>query len=302
MKLSSWIQAARIPSNANLIFPLLLGWAWAGLSDFHTVSSLWLIPVLIYGWFNQLYIVFLNDACDEESDRMNRTFNQFSGGSRVLPEGLLTQSTLWRAGVFTGLLALLMAVLMGWWLERPFLPAISLIGLMLMVLYSVKPFRLNYRGGGELLQGLGCGLVLPIFSHYVFSGTIWSGEGWQGLAALLISFALHTSSSIATTLPDVTSDRLSGKNTLAALSSIPLAAILAIGLSGMALLVGFFVFPHQLLVSTLSLALPSALLVTAALYLPKNDSQGKRIFWHCVAHILCGILFSMGFIGAFLAS
>jgi len=84
-----WIQAARPFSNINLIFPLLIGQAFA--FNIHGRFD-WLrcVLILLYGWIDQMYIVFMNDVADHETDRRNTTFTPFSGGSRVLPENKLT--------------------------------------------------------------------------------------------------------------------------------------------------------------------------------------------------------------------
>ena len=47
-----------------------------------------------------------------------------------------------------------------------------IFALLLLWLYSFKPVRLSYRGGGEILQALGTALVLPLLGFYAQSGSL----------------------------------------------------------------------------------------------------------------------------------
>ena len=78
----------------------------------------------------------------------------------------------------------------------------------LFVAYSLPPFELNYRGGGELLEMLGVGIALPLFNAYLQSGSV---SGWP----VLLGFScLGLASAIASGLSDEESDRLGGKRTV----------------------------------------------------------------------------------------
>jgi 1,4-dihydroxy-2-naphthoate polyprenyltransferase len=70
-----------------IFWPLLLGQALAMGEGFS-----WEVVLVchFYGLASQLYIVFANDVADMATDRRNFTFTLFSGGSRVLVDGLLT--------------------------------------------------------------------------------------------------------------------------------------------------------------------------------------------------------------------
>jgi 1,4-dihydroxy-2-naphthoate polyprenyltransferase len=209
---SSWLQAARLPSQLYIFWPLLLGQAMA----FQQGASLnWAVLLLChaYGLTNQLFIVFANDVADVETDKANTTFTIFSGGSRVLVRSLLPGNHLAMAAVACALLSLLsglvLRVLSGTWL--PLLLIIA--GLGLLWAYSFPPFRLSYRGGGEFFQMLGVGLVLPLIGYCAQSGGM-SGFGWAFLVPVLL-FSLTCA--MSTALPDEPSDRKFRKRSSAVL-------------------------------------------------------------------------------------
>jgi 1,4-dihydroxy-2-naphthoate octaprenyltransferase len=143
------------------------------------------------------------------TDRRNFTFTLFSGGSRVLVDGLLTRRQLGWAAVLCAALSALTGVFLGvrhgaW----PPLPLI-LFGLGLLWAYSYPPLRLSYRGGGEYLQMVGVGLVLPMIGYSAHAGTL-AGLPW---AVMPLMLALSLSCALATALPDEPSDRADGKGT-----------------------------------------------------------------------------------------
>jgi len=209
MNLRGWIQASRPFSNTNIIFPLLLGQAFA----FHSSKSLHVLfffLILLYGLVDQLFIVFMNDAADHDADILNTAPTLFSGGSRVIPEGKLNRHELMIAG-FVNIVFVSTIGLYFYAHSRPLMPLLFTIGLLLLWAYSYAPLKLNYRGGGELLQGIGCGLLLPLIGYYTQAGT---GRNYPWI--FFIGFALlHTASSIATSLADIPADTIAGKKTLA---------------------------------------------------------------------------------------
>lgn len=202
----AWVQAARLPSQMYIFWPLLLGQSLAMGGGF---SWEVVLACHFYGLVSQLYIVFANDVADMATDRRNFTFTLFSGGSRVLVDGLLTRRQLGSAAVLCAALSALTGVFLGVrhgaWLPLPLI----LFGLALLWAYSYPPFRLSYRGGGEYLQMVGVGLVLPMIGFSAHAGTL-AGLPW---AVMPLMLALSLSCALATALPDEPSDRADGKRT-----------------------------------------------------------------------------------------
>ncbi len=200
----SWVQASRPLAHVNIVVPMLLGQvaAWHVTKRF---SIGWLAAALLWGVLDHLFIIFANDFADREGDSGRRTV--LSGGSGVIPEGKLTPLQVARAaGVaavillgYSGALALA---------DRPWLPVYGVAAVLLMWLYSFPPVRLSYRGGGELVQGIGVGVALPSLGYYMQTQAVLA-PGW----VIAPAFLLGVCSNILTALPDVDDDTLAGKKT-----------------------------------------------------------------------------------------
>ena len=182
----------------------------------------------LYGLFLQLFIVYANDRADIETDRLNTTYTIFSGGSRTLVNGLITlrENTL----AITTVIACNAAVgiiLTALYRRALALPLIAM-SLGLLWLYSFPPVRLSYRGGGEILQMLGVGLVLPLFGYYGQAGSL------AAFPLHLLAFILpcQLACAMATALPDEPSDRNSRKHTASVLLGLSKAKAAVIALIG----------------------------------------------------------------------
>lgn len=207
MALRAWIRAARPLAHANIAPPILLGQA---LAVFQGAAFDPFLFALAHGFgvLDHLAIVFTNDVADREGDALHDAPTPFSGGSRVLQEGLLRPRQLARAASGCAL-ALVVLSGVGVLVERPVLPLFALAALALLGAYSLPPLRLSYRGQGEILQGLGVGLVLPLLGFYAQSGALASAP-WALLSALVV---LGVASNVLTALPDLTADRAVEKRT-----------------------------------------------------------------------------------------
>ncbi|TVM18840.1 prenyltransferase [Oceanidesulfovibrio indonesiensis] len=288
----AWFKAARPLSLINLVFPLLMGLALAVQAH-----SSWSWPffagIMLYGWLQQLAIVFLNDYFDYEADSMNRMPTPFSGGSRVLQDGQLAPRRLLRAGLFATGLVLLLGVVLSL-AGRPFMAVLFAGGLALLAAYSAPPIRLNYRGGGELLQGLGCGGLLPVIGFYGITGSL-AHFPWLLLAPFVV---LHTASSVATALPDAPADAMAGKRTLPAMIGPHRAGYVGLALAVFAVGVTPLCEPRMGVWSGVALGLALALLAIAfpRVHRMGNGSGSRRAFIIYIAamHLAC-IAYALGF-------
>lgn len=204
-----WLRALRLPSLSYILLPIALG-QWMAFPDFSNWDMTLTALTFLYGVFNQAYIIFANDYADRETDALNKTFTIFSGGSRVLPNHSISQEKIRNAGILCYLLLAILSLILGFFFERPFSPFFAIWSGILLWAYSYPPIRLSYRGGGEFLQMVGLGLILPLFGYYIQLGTM---EVFP-IECLGVLFPTHLSSAIATSLPDEPSDSLSGKRTL----------------------------------------------------------------------------------------
>lgn len=163
--------------------------------------------------FDLAFVVLLNDYGDREVDALKRRMFPESGSPKTIPDRILEPRSVLELGLAAGAMALSVGVVAELLAARPgaLLAAAGCMGLF--VLYTLPPARLNYRGGGELVEMIGVGFALPWFNAYLQSG-IGAPEvlGWlPGFALLALASAL------ASGLADEHSDRLGGKQTFATL-------------------------------------------------------------------------------------
>lgn len=201
-----WFRAARPLAHANIAPPLVLGqaFAYAVTGRFSWTAA---AMIHVFGVLDHLYIVFANDYADRETDADNETFTLYSGGSRVLVEGRIAPLSLRRAAMAMagGMVALSIA----WGSARPGLIGFAAVAIGLLWAYSYPPIRLSYRGGGEVLQALGLGVILPLVGYYGQTGSLGAFP-WSALVPLWI---LGFAGNIVTALPDEPSDRRANKRT-----------------------------------------------------------------------------------------
>lgn len=209
----------------KLVVPALLGHA-LGVDATGSLSLAALAVGLVLVALDIVFVVCLNDWADQEIDALKR--RMFPESSlKTIPDGIASSRTLLLAGLFAGALALLVALVAAPLLDRPHLFVLTLGALGVFWLYSLPPLRLNYRGGGELLEALGVGVVLPLLSAYLQSGVLVPPS-----ATLLLGWTcLSLGSAIASGLSDERSDRAGGKHTVVTMLGNETARTLVQGLT-----------------------------------------------------------------------
>jgi len=267
LNLRSWLQAARPAAQINLALPLILGQLLAYKLN-GAFSFAIALPLAYYSFAMHLYIVFWNDWADHQADRQNQHPTIFSGGSRVLPDGLLTPRDLFNAGALAVFLVLSLGVIFTLKLDRPWALLLFGAGTFLLWAYSIPPLRLNYRGGGEILQALGVGLLLPHIAYYAQSNTFTD-------STYLLPYFLHqVAAAIAFTLSDTDADKAAGKCTLATLIGRKHAAEFTVFLCVISQFILFFTTDsHGFILSPLNL--PSLPLLLSFFILPALYTSNK---------------------------
>lgn len=209
-KLRTWLRATRPLAQANLAPPLVLGcalacaggtpWSWTGLAF-----------ALVWGWVAQCMIVFVNDANDADIDGLNTTPTAFSGGSRVVVDGSLSRLQLERGALLATFVLIALSCLAAWLWRQPVLLLCALLTYAASRCYSAPPFQLSRREGGEWLQALGMGLVLPLAGHAAQGGMLSQFPLAACIPAVMLGYAGH----ICTALPDLRADAKVGKRSIA---------------------------------------------------------------------------------------
>jgi 1,4-dihydroxy-2-naphthoate polyprenyltransferase len=249
--LRALVRAARPLAHANIAPPILFGQALA-YAVTGRFSWIGFVVAQAFGVADHLFIVLANDYADREADAKNNHPTMFSGGSRVIPDGQLAAGTVKRLAALAGALVLGIG-LAGSGLSLA-LPVLAVIALALMLAYSYPPLALSYRGGGELLQGLGVGVVLPMV------GLASQGALSPELVFFLVpSFILGVAGNVLTSIPDERADRDASKRTVAVRLGGRPARALSIALHVFALVLGAFAIPIGGISSGVVLALALAL-------------------------------------------
>ncbi len=211
-----WLYALKPASWPKLLVPALLGQAM-GIAQQGGVR----VEAVLVGLAHTLgllaFMVLLNDWGDQEVDTLKRRLFAESCSPKTIPDGILRPRDVLYAGAGAGAGALGVAVWAEVFMARPGAAAFGLVGLALFVAYSLPPLRLNYRGGGELVEMVGVAGVLPLWNCYVQSGLILP----RSLPVLIPFALLALASALASGLADEHSDRLGGKVTFTTLLGNP---------------------------------------------------------------------------------
>jgi 1,4-dihydroxy-2-naphthoate octaprenyltransferase/chlorophyll synthase len=205
-----WLYALKPGSWPKLLVAAGLGQA-IGIAVDGEVHPFALVVGAIFTIFLLAFIVLLNDFGDQEVDALKRRLFPESCSPKTIPDGILEpRSVLW-GGLGAGAASVATAAAAQLIFGRPGLTWGALMCTGIFVAYTFGPLKLNYRGGGEVLEMLGVGFALPWFHAYLQSGEIVPA----GLVVLPAYALLCLASALASGLADEPSDRLGGKRTFA---------------------------------------------------------------------------------------
>lgn len=210
-KARAWIVELRAPFLTATIAPISVGaaMAWLATGVFH-----WgfFALAMLGGLFLHMGANVVNDYFDHVggSDEINREFvRPFSGGSRMIQQGLLSPLEV----LTGGLLFFLMASLVGAFLiytHGPVIAALGLVGIVSGFFYVGRPFAWVSRGLGELLVGLNFGPLMGLGAYFVQTGRL----DWAPIVATLPVGFLIAAVLYINEFPDDAADRAVGKHHL----------------------------------------------------------------------------------------
>lgn len=210
-RLFSWLVITRAPFLTATIVPILTGAAWV-LSQGLVQPFPWglFFLVLLGGMAIHVSANTFNDYFDWKSGTdpaNNDYFMPYSGGSRSIELGLITEKKL----LLVGWGALLLAVLAGLPVllrSGPGLLLFGLAGAFSAYYYTAPPLRLAARKGlGELLVGLNFGPLMTAGTVFGLTGQL----SWQAFFAGLPAGLLTTAILWINQFPDAEADRQTGK-------------------------------------------------------------------------------------------
>lgn len=210
-RLFSWLVITRAPFLTAIIVPILVGAAWLAYTQ-PAQPFPWMKfgLALLAGIFTHIAANTFNDYFDwrSGSDPINNDYFQpYSGGSRSIELGLVSERALFTIALTSLAIAALLGVA---------LAALSGIGVLLFGLvgafaayfYTAPPLRLAARHGlGELAVGLSFGPLATAGTVYALSGQLSGAAFLIGLPIGLLTTAILWINQF----PDEQADRQSGK-------------------------------------------------------------------------------------------
>ncbi|MBN1591818.1 MAG: prenyltransferase [Candidatus Coatesbacteria bacterium] len=242
-----WIRLSRPEFHLIALLPFVLGNLLAEFYGHPTSLS-----IMVLGAIGTVLIMlityYLGEYFDYESDCINRRYNAFSGGSRVLPAGQIRRE----APLIAALVLLLPVAAVGLLLHfyfrcGPYTIPLGVLGLAAGVFYSSKPVQWAYHGFGELLIGICYGWLAVNTGYYLQTGSFHLIGTFVALPVMTSIMAVI----LMNEMPDRDADKAVGKQNLVVLLGPKLSMMLYRFLILLTLLFAFlpsaiaFSFPYH---------------------------------------------------------
>ncbi|MHB1314450.1 MAG: UbiA family prenyltransferase [Christensenellales bacterium] len=148
--------------------------AWCFGTNVKPLSPLWFVLALACVFLVEIAKNALNEVIDYQSgvdpgvDEEHRT--PFSGGKKSIVDGRLDLTQCLYIAIIGFFLAAAIGIALAIFVE-PKIFLIGLAGILLAVLYSLPPFKLCYRGLGELAVGIAFGPVIVMGVFVLINGS-----------------------------------------------------------------------------------------------------------------------------------
>jgi 1,4-dihydroxy-2-naphthoate octaprenyltransferase len=291
--MNTYIQAFRLPFLTGSLVPVLQAGALAYLEGTENLLNLFLVLIGVGALHSAGNLI--NDYIDTpRSDSLNPNPTPFSGGSRVVLDGRLTASWVFRAAV----VCFTLAALIGLYLilnGRPYVALIGLLGLIAGLFYSANPIQFMSRGIGEIIIFFAFGPLITWGTYYVLTGRLTG-------PAFLLGFPLGfliTAIIWINEFPDYQADKAAGKRNLVvrwglAPSRYVYILLMILPYPFLVFLVAVLGMPAWILLGWLTL--PLALRGIAVLW-KEYDKPGKIVPAQAMTiqtHMLLGLLMVTG--------
>lgn len=206
-----WLRALRAPFLTASGLPVLLG-AFAAYWKTGSLSAARLLLTLGGVLCIHIGSNLANDFFDHVTgcDRLNLEPTPFSGGSRVIQQGLISPKTVMAVSIVFFAAGLAQGLVLNRLVPGNTVILLGLVGLVLGLVYTAVPVKLSYRGLGETAVFLAFGPLVVVGSFTCQTGAI---EAFP-LAASLPAGLLVASILLANEVLDIEWDDRAGKRTL----------------------------------------------------------------------------------------
>ena len=272
--------------------PILLGGALGyvlgallGLAGGGVFNPILLIVSYAVVALGDLSTHFSNDYFDVDLDRSAP--RKIFGGNNLLvrrPDLLLPALGVAEILTLSSLALAGLAVVLG---VSPLIAPLALAANILGWLYSLPPFRLAYRGLGEVAIAVGTGFGVPAAGYLTVRGYLDNRFMLFSAALVLYGFVLG----LSLELPDMEADRVGGKMNLVARFGWRTCLRLALLLCFTSTVILALYFGTIL---TLSSLVPLTVVLSGNLLATENRSRRDVVATACILSLFAFLIFSVG--------
>jgi len=210
INLLSWLALFRLGATARGVLPFLLGGVIAWSQGAPIDGAVLLLSSLAV-FCIMLMTFLLNEYYDYSTDAANKDFHRLSGGSRVLPLGLVHRRyAAIAAYIFLALATGIGLLLYFYFHTGPLTIPLGAVAIFIGYFYTAAPFKWSYRGVGEITIAFSCGWLATITGYYLQAGHFDAVAMLASLPGSVSVFLVI----LINEIPDIRSDKLSGKNNL----------------------------------------------------------------------------------------
>ncbi len=290
-----WLKAIRAPFFSASLIAVLVG---AAVAAGEQPVNLWaIIAALIIVVGNQAGANLINDYFDAlGSDPVNFDFTPFSGGSRLIQNGVLPRRSYLLATVVAYAIGQITAIGLSIAYWNGWILILALAGLGLGVAYSATGMFGMGRGWGEVAVGLGFGPLAVLGSYLLQTNQLSWKATFAGIPVGLLVMGIL----ILNEFPDYEADRSVGKRNWIVRAGGGVRAVwiylVTIVLAYMVILAGVFggFFPGSILISYFSI--PLAVWIILKLWQGKTRAPEiiPALAGNIGLHFITGLLLCIG--------
>lgn len=260
-KAATWVRAMRLQFYPMTWLAYTVGAMAAGGGQAVLGQPLfWLGYAAVF--LLEFATVLINEYFDYGSDRRNRNFSPFNGGSRVLVDGSLSFREV-RYGIALTTLGFVLCSSALYGAAGTSALSLTLVlgaAVVLCLGYTTPPLKLSHRGLGEFDVAFTHSFLVLLFGYLLLGGQADDGFPWLAGVPLFLGIVPAI---VLSGLPDREADLAAGKRTLAVSQGAPWAIALAMATTAASALAavawhafglaggiyagaGWFVAPHAL--------------------------------------------------------
>jgi 1,4-dihydroxy-2-naphthoate polyprenyltransferase len=279
MNLKAWVKEFRLLFLLFVALPVVLGSAVAYAFEPLSFNIYYCALAVVAMMSLHAGTVILNDYFDFKSgtDVLNEERTPYSGGSGLLPAGILRPREVLVAGIACFSLSIILGLFIVLTRSLPVL-AVGFAGVVIGFFYTAPPFKLAYRGLGETARLI----ATPLMVIGAYLVQLPAGLNAEALAAILVVSipvaCLNTAALYIFEFPDYEADMAVGKKNLVVRLDRKNAVYLFILLSALAyagLLAGIIAGILPYFAGIALIALPLSALASTGLM--KNYGAPKKL-------------------------